>query len=85
MILKVYAIHDHAAGAYMVPHFMASHGLMNRAFSDAINDPQSNLHKHPDDYRLYYIGTYDDATGTLTPVKPELLSRGTDFITHKEN
>lgn len=49
-----------------------------RNLQDAVNDPRNEtLYKHPDDFHLYQVGTFDDQTGVITPMNPPLkLSDG---------
>lgn len=80
MVLKVYAIQDVKAGHYATPFFMASNGLAIRAFSDLVKDQQSTLSRHPDDFKLFLIGEYDDNSGELISTKPEFLANASEFI-----
>jgi len=66
MILRVYGIRDLKAGAFAPPFFMARDEMAARAFSDAIQDPQHPMSRHPEDYHLFYLGEYDDVAGSLT-------------------
>lgn len=65
MILQVFSIHDSKAAAYAPPFFMARMELALRAFNDLAADTQSQINKHPEDYTLFLIGEFDDATGAL--------------------
>lgn len=73
MTLKVFSIFDIKAGAYLQPFFMATTGQALRAFTDSVNDKQSQFHKHPGDYTLFELGSYDDSVGkfkNLDALKP---------------
>lgn len=65
MKLIVLAIRDRAIDAFGRPMFMTATGAAIRGFGDEINDPRADnqMNKHPDDYDLYELGTWDDATG----------------------
>ncbi len=65
MIAKMFSIYDQKAQAYNAPFCFAAAGQAIRAFADLADDPQSNIFKHPEDYTLYEIGVYDDATGEV--------------------
>lgn len=69
MKLKMYAIFDTATEAYMTPWFMVNRASALRAFNDLAKDPQSNVYKHPADYILYEVGTWDDNTGEMDEIK----------------
>lgn len=68
MILKVFAVRDTKAQAFLQPFYSPSVGSAMRAFSDAVNDKSCPFNKHPEDYLLYEIGTYDDSTAVLSPL-----------------
>lgn len=59
------AIKDRALNAYMRPFFAQTKGQAIRMFNDEINNADSPMHKHPDDYDLWYLGEWDDQTGRL--------------------
>lgn len=83
MELKVFSIFDEKAQCYGQPFFMAHNGMALRAFSDLVQDKQSNVNKHPSDFKLYALGVYDDNSGVLVShPQPEFLANATDF---KEN
>jgi hypothetical protein len=68
MILKIYAIHDSAANAYLPPFFQHNDGIAIRSFQDNVNSTEeNNLSKHPDQFTLFHIGEYDDSKGIITP------------------
>lgn len=78
MEIIVVSIKDRLANVHGQPMFFATTGTAIRAFQDAINDQQSNVSKHPDDYDLFQLGTYNDETGTFTNAEagPKLLAVG---------
>lgn len=78
MILNIYAIYDEAAAAYMSPFFLHNHGLATRAFADQVNNPDSQIHNHPEQFLLFHLGEYDDQTGEInTEIKS--LGRGIEY------
>lgn len=60
MLLTVFAIYDSGISTWMPPIYARNKGEMLRQFMDACNDPGSKLAKHPQDYTLFEIGTFDD-------------------------
>lgn len=66
---KVFTIYDSKMEAYMNPFLMATKGQALRAFTDNVNDPQSQLNRHPEDFTLFEIGEYDDHTGEYIMAK----------------
>lgn len=70
MIINAYTIYDSKALVYHRPWFELTHGAATRAFADLVNDAQTSIGRHPTDYVLYHIGTYDDARGRMIPLDP---------------
>lgn len=63
MKLQVFAIKDRAIAGFMQPFFAHTIGAAVRAFQDGMNDPQTPMAKHPEDYDLWHLGEWDDQTG----------------------
>lgn len=82
MIYRIVAVRDRAADVYGQPTCVASLGAAIRGFGDEINRPADNnqFHKHPEDFDLYEIGSYDDATAELTPIRPRQVAVGKDLV-----
>lgn len=81
MVLKAFAILDTKANAFMPPFFMPAVGMATRAFGDLARDKDSQVAKHPGDYRLAEIGTFDDNNGELVSIGgPRFLGFATDFM-----
>lgn len=77
MIYILCVIHDRSVNAYINLHCVRAEGQAIRQFQDAINDPQAgSIHKHPDDYDLYRVGTYDDDGGTIQTEEKRKLADG---------
>lgn len=85
MKLFVVAIRDSAAVAFGIPQFCGSRGTALRSFTDACNDPQSAINKHPEDYELYCLGEYDDSSAAFYPLEGgiEMIARAKDLIGQK--
>lgn len=80
MKLLAFAVFDSAAGVYMRPFFAESRGLALRSFSDAVNDGESPVSKHPKDYTLFYIGSYEQDKGSLEPEVPVAMGNALEFV-----
>jgi len=65
-ILKVFAVYDKKAKAYRFPHFHSQAGQAVRSFEDGVNEPNTEIAKHPEDFTLYQIGEFDDASGKIS-------------------
>lgn len=65
MILQVFSIFDSKAKAFLVPFFMHNVPIAQRAFSEACNDPTHAYCKHPEDFTLFHLGTFDDTSSNI--------------------
>lgn len=84
MTLKVFAVRDMKALAFLQPFFSNATGAALRAFGDACEDDKSPFNKHPEDYVLYEIGSYDDCTAELVALSPvHMMATASDFIVEK--
>jgi len=65
MELKLFSIRDQKGEIYNTPFFQKTHGEAERNFSQLVNDSKSTVSQFPEDFDLYFIGSYDDQTGKL--------------------
>lgn len=79
MIRHCVVVKDRALNAFLIPFFAPSVGVAERSFSDEVKNTESQMHAHPEDFDLYYVGTYDDehCTFHLFDV-PNMVLRGQD-------
>lgn len=71
---------DSAAKAYTAPFFMHNDGLAIRAFQDNVNaEQENNISKHPDQFTLFRIGEFDDATGEIKTDVVKSLGTGLEY------
>lgn len=81
MIVNVYAIRDNKVNGYLQPFYSQTHGSAIRAFADHCADDKSMPHKHPTDFDLYFVGTFDDTTAKLESTQsPQLLAAATEYV-----
>lgn len=74
-ILQAFAIHDVKANAFITPFFFPTKAMAVRVFAECINDPQHQFGRHPADYTLFHLGTFDTDSGTL-----KTLDRGIEVM-----
>jgi len=67
MELKIFTIRDSKGEVYNQPFFQKTHGEAERNFHQLVNDNKSTVSQFPEDFDLYFIGTYNDQTGLLSP------------------
>lgn len=80
MKANIYAVHDIKVNAYTAPFTNPTHGSALRAFSDHVNDPNSGANKHPEDFSLWHLGSFDDDSGEITPAKPNRIGTAIEYI-----
>lgn len=68
--LQMYSVRDEKAGAFLRPFCADTHGLAVRSFGDAVRDPEHEMHRHAEDYSLWYVGTFDCLEGSVVGVVP---------------
>lgn len=66
----VFSVYDSKAEFFGTPFFSQTRGMAIRMFCDAAQDKNTMLAKHPNDFILFEVGTFDDSTGVLEAVKP---------------
>ena len=69
MKLELYTILDSKEEIYHQPHFLLNEQVALRQFGDMANDDTTKISKHPEDYTLWHLGSYEDSSATLTPLK----------------
>jgi hypothetical protein len=81
MILVIVSVKDTAAQAFGRPIFVPSTAVAVRSFRDEINRKDSNedMAKHPEDFELYELGSFDDSNGVISVNEPRLVARAKDL------
>lgn len=81
-MMKLYAVRDVKADAFMTPMAIPTEGLALRAFEEACLHPKSDVARYPQDYMLFEIGTYDPNSGLVTPTlpSPRFVASATEVI-----
>lgn len=86
MKINMYALFDSAAKAYISPFFLAEDGQALRTFSDNVNsDHENNISRHPDQFTLFKLGTYDDSNAKIETLDAPLsLANGLELVTEPQ-
>lgn len=66
-MMMIYAVYDVKAASYGTPAFLASKGIALRGFADVCANGQSQFAKHPGDFQMFELGSYDPNSGLITP------------------
>jgi len=67
---RVFAAQDAKVKIFLPPFFTPHLGQAMRMWEDCVNDAQTMVARHPADFVLYELGTFDDDTGILTALSP---------------
>ncbi len=80
MIHQVFTCYDCKAEIYLLPFYCQTKGQAIRMFDDSSNDPSHQFFKHPEDFVLFQLGTYDDGIGVFDLYDvPIVLGRAIEF------
>ncbi len=60
MLMSIFAIYDSGISTWKPPMFCRAKGEILRWWIEMVNNEQTDLSKHPQDYTLFDIGTWDD-------------------------
>lgn len=74
MIKQVFTVFDEKSNAYLQPFYLDTVGQAKRAITDCVNDHTHAFGRHPSDYTLFHLGTFNDATGEYLKDKKSLGS-----------
>ena len=80
MIVNLYAIFDRASGIYDGPLPGHSDAHIMRKFGDLAKNPDSDVGKHPGDFTLFRVGTWNDGTGKLVDTVTEKIVNGLEIL-----
>lgn len=79
MKIQVLSVQDLVSKTYGTPYYSVSIGSAIRGFTDEINRADENnlLYKHPNDFNLVHLGSFDDDLGLFELFSyPETLITG---------
>lgn len=80
MKLVMVSVRDSALDAFMRPFFVPTTGAAVRAFSDEVRRKDSEMYRHPADYVLFELGSFDEESGRVENLdSPRQLVRGIDI------
>ena len=75
-----FTVYDSKAETFMPPFFVPSKGLAIRAFEDCVNSADHHFGKHPADYTLFSLGTFDMDVGHFNFTEKQSVGNGVEFI-----
>lgn len=69
---KVFTIYDSKAAAYLPRFIQTATGLALRQFEEATHRSDTPIGKHPADFTLFEVGTWDEQTDATTTLKAKI-------------
>lgn len=79
MNLKVFSVYDIKSETFSPPFFMSAHGEAIRAFKDLANDANTTVGRHPSDFRLMCLGSFDNEKGLFSSEGISSLGFASDY------
>lgn len=75
----LFSVRDRAADTYFPPFAVPAVGVALRDFADQVNNKDSPMSAHPDDFELWLLGTLDDRSGEIE-CSLEMKGVAKDFV-----
>lgn len=73
----LFAIKDEKASSFHNPFVCINRMVAIRMFVDAVQDANTDYHKHPADYTLYEVGSWNPEKGSPMPFEtPDFVLSG---------
>lgn len=71
MLKRIYSIYDQKAGLFGPLMAFNRDGEAMRALDSTVNSQkQSQVSTHPEDFKMFFMGTFDEESGEMIPEKP---------------
>jgi len=83
--MRIYTIYDTKAEHYGNPVFVRTDAEARRGFGQVAVDRQTEIGRHPEDFILYRIGTWDAETGRITPEAGTCIAKAIEFQNEGSN
>lgn len=78
-----YTVLDAKSGGFHTPFFAPTDGHALRSFQELVTAPDTIPGKHPEDFSLHRIGSFNSETAEFTPMPPKNLTNGAAIVAQK--
>lgn len=78
--MRIYTVYDTKAEHYGNPVFVRTDAEARRSFEGVVHDKTTEIGRHPEDFILYRIGTWDAENGRITPEAGTCIAKAIEFI-----
>lgn len=65
LVQNVYSVYDLKAETFSQPFFAVNDAVSRRMFGAAVQDPQTPVGHHPEDFVLYRVGAWNAENGAI--------------------
>lgn len=79
MFQRCFSVYDAKTAYFQPPFFSPTIPSGVRMFQRLVNDPGSMVYSYPQDFSLMFVGEFDDTTGQLRAVTPEIVATGSQM------
>lgn len=80
MLTRMYAVKDLKVDGMPLPSPAPSDGVAMRSFRDAVNGGDPTFSSHPEDFILYYVGSWDHEAGEYVDQNAFPLVKAIDLV-----
>lgn len=80
MLSQMFVIYDLKSSVHTSPFAWRTKGEAIRNFTDSAKDPNSMISKHPADFQLKHVGTFNIETGVMIPSEPVVLGTADQYL-----
>lgn len=82
MQMQIFTVYDLKSETYHNPMVARTKGEAIRMFGDTTQDPNSLLHKHPEDFVLFHLGSFDNVSCQFDLfAAPNPIGKAIEFVT----
>jgi hypothetical protein len=81
--MNYYSIFDQKAGAYMAPFAALNDAVAVRMLTATARLPDNHLGQFPEDYSLFFVGTFDDEEGCFLTGEQRHVARLHELLANK--
>jgi len=84
MIHKLYSVFDVKTQVFCKPFYAENDATALRGFTYAANDKTTDIGRWPEDYSLFFLGSFDDSDCTIVTVTAPLSIAHAIALVNKE-
>lgn len=77
---ECFSVYDRRTQYFNVPFFSPTIESGKRSFMEVAKNPETLLHRYPEDYELFHVGSFNDETGVFEPMHPVPVLTATQVV-----